>query len=196
VDRVVWLEKEIVLHSLDDVEREMTREVQDEALWELHEANFRLELLMIDKELRPDEWKIGVELPAQEKAATTMERELFLRRVFPVVDGQHSGFFVTAIPNVDKGLASIDWRERAHHVLALREVLVSWPDCPSSIVDASLEMSEGVMRVLERLVVGEYCRTVHSLLGRPPTAPVRLAPISLTRSSLASFYSRLSSDQN
>ncbi|KAF6755058.1 hypothetical protein DFP72DRAFT_848005 [Ephemerocybe angulata] len=136
VNHVAWLDKEIRLNTLEDVEREVTQEVRNEVVWELHELNFRLELLLLDQALSPEEWKH----PAGSEVR--MQREQVLRRVFPVIEGQHSGFFVTAIPNVDGGLASQDWRERAAHVLALRTVVLSWPNCPSSIVNACRDGGE------------------------------------------------------
>ncbi|KAF6744755.1 hypothetical protein DFP72DRAFT_1078100 [Ephemerocybe angulata] len=97
VNHVAWLDKEIRLNTLEDVEREVTQEVRNEVVWELHELNFRLELLLLDQALSPEEWKH----PAGSEVR--MQREQVLRRVFPVIEGQHSGFFVTAIPNVDGG---------------------------------------------------------------------------------------------
>lgn len=186
ISRVAWLEKQLLLDNREVFERELSDDVVSEVMWELYELNFRLELLLLDQHLLPNVWKAGT---ADDRKRTC--RDLTLRAVFPLVNRHPGSYFVDSIPNVNAGLASFDWRERARHVLALRDVVVEWPGHPDGIERATFRSDEHAMGVLEHTVVQFYCTTFHSYFGRPPVPPIRLPAASLRRDRPASIYGSL-----
>lgn len=188
---ISWLGARIPLRSRAQVEEAISEDVLCEVRWHVHEQNFRLELLILDQEICPELWRAG-EADSEPVRSSRKERELALRRVFPVVDELHEGFFVKGVPNVDHGLASRECRLRAPHILAFREVMLSWPNCPAVIRDASLNTrDEFLMLGLEDLVTREYCSRFLLQFGRLPIPPVRLPFASLSRKYPASFYEGL-----
>lgn len=189
ISRVTWLEKQLLLDNREAFEQELSDEVVSEIMWELHELNFRLELLLLDQHLHPDVWRPLKSTNGTESQRTY--RDLALRAVFPRVSGRPGNYFVTSIPNVNAGLASTDWRERAKHVYALRDVVLGWPSCPDVIKRATYGSDEHAMAVMEHNVVEFYCQTFHRCFGLPPVPPIRLPAVSLRRDGPASFYGSL-----
>lgn len=195
LSHIAYLEKQILLGDRSAFEQQVTASDLAEVRWELHETNFRLELLFLDRSLRPDLWRVGEKAKDSDDAndleAARVDRELLLRRVFPIVDGDTSGFFIKYMPNVDAGLASYDWQVRAEHIKALREVILTWPNCPDVIKEADLAKDEHTAAILENTVVKHYCAIFAEQFGRVPIPPRRLPDCSRRRTSPATFYGSL-----
>ena len=188
---VNWVSGRIPILSVRQLQAVITRDILAEIRWHVHEQNFRFELLILDQLLCPSLWR-AEEKDSEEVRSARKERELAIRRIFPAIRNIHGNVFVKEIPNVDGGLASRHWFERAPYLLAFRDVMLAWPDCPKNIVDASLNpRSDFDMMVLEDSVVKEYSTRFLRQFGRPPIPPVRLPFISVSRKSPASFYGAL-----
>jgi hypothetical protein len=184
VQRLVWADKEILLTDRESLNRGLTPDISCEVLWELHMMGFNLELLAADQFMAPHLWPKD---PESESALKRLKCEQVLRRVFPKKGDGVGEFFISEIPNRDGGLASHRWEERAPHVLAFREVLLEWSNCPASVSSAPAVQSEVGLVKLERDLVKFYCSSFASTFSRLPIPPVRLPFVSRMRAAPASL---------
>lgn len=144
---------------------EVSEEVGTLVLWEAFELGFRYELLGMDRYLCP--------LHSRPEEA---RREEFLGQMFP----SQSLYTVPGLPSRDSfGLFALLPRRRLNSLNALREVLVRWPSCPRSIVDAPPlqgSMSDGDIEAREYLLAQFYCSAFFELAGRAPIVPHYVPP--------------------
>ncbi|KAH6865348.1 hypothetical protein BKA70DRAFT_1244851, partial [Coprinopsis sp. MPI-PUGE-AT-0042] len=166
VQEIIWLDSQILLNSVDELADKLTPAITAEVLWELHEMGFRLELLALDQALAPEKWSSG-----------SVSRELVIRKVFPSSDGKVAEFFVSSIPNRNQGLASFAWKERLQSISALRNLMLSWSTCSSSIRNSpplTKINSQEAAACVERDVVEFYFSAFTNHFDRLPIPPVRL----------------------
>lgn len=176
-DVVVWRGNSIPTLNEESAKEAITINVSMEILWELHELNFRFELLALDRHLRPDLWD------AEDEG---VHRDADIQDVF-FGDG---GYLVGDIPTKSSGLAAVSWRERLPYVRALRNLMADWPfdenilqdlaafesklrDPKPGVSDAAA--SNGAM-MAEGYVVATYCQKFFDTFGRPPICPHRIPP--------------------
>jgi hypothetical protein len=168
---VNWVSGQIPILSVGQLQTVIMRDVLAEIRWHVHEQTFCFELLILDQTLCASLWRVQ-EGDSEEVRSARKERELAIRRIFPAVGNLHANFFVKEIPNVDGGIALRDWPGRVPYFLAFRDLVLAWPDCPQTIVNASLDThSEFDMIVLENLVVREYSTRFLWQFGRLPIPP-------------------------
>jgi hypothetical protein len=173
VHEIIWLDSQILLSSVDELANQLTPAITAEVLWELHEMGFRLELLALDQALAPHKW-----------STERVSRELAIRRVFPSKHGKVAEFFVSSIPNRNQGLASFNWRERLQSIMALRDLMLAWSTCRSSIRNSpslAKVTSQEAAACVERDVVEFYFSSFSNHFDRLPIPPVRLPYASRAR---------------
>lgn len=168
---IFWHEKTIMLGSQEELEAQLTPTITGEILWELYELNFRFELLTLDRTVAPSMWGALGKRTAEEQMA---QRDIAVRRVFPLDGFVISSYLVEKIPNRNLGLAADDWKERAAYIFTLSTLMQSWEGCPSSIKYAAEVMVEARVEALEGEVTKFYCQTFFDYFGRAPILPHRL----------------------
>ena len=131
-------------------------------LWELFELGFRYELLALDRYLRPSESRSRPE---------EARREDLLAKVFP-------GNWLRAVntlPSVDSpGLFAELPQRRVGALNALRDVLLRWPGCPSTITSAApLQNNDSADTIVsvERELSWFYVNTFFFCSARAPLIP-------------------------
>ena len=131
-------------------------------LWELFELSFRYELLALDRYLRPSESRSRPE---------EARREDLLAKVFP----GHWLRAVNSLPSVDSpGLFAELPQRRVSALNALRDVLLRWPGCPSTITSAApLQNNDSTDTIvcMERELSWFYVNTFFSYSARAPLIP-------------------------
>lgn len=138
-----------------------------EMLWELHELNFRLDLLGVDNNLRVQ--------PFDES-----QRQALIAKCF--ADGDEPGFSLTrvAIPTHNVGLACEDLRAALPFVLAFVDVMKGWRGVLPSYLANAIPASPSMV-LLDRDILGLvkaaasfYCQKVYDVLGRAAVLPRRI----------------------
>jgi hypothetical protein len=183
IKQVHWIEKTILLGSAEDLEAALTPQVTAEILYELEENCFRLDLLVLDQFCAPHKWPTVTPetMLASERARLTHRHAV--QSVFPMKPGRIlDGFVLTEIPHVDRGLASLDHHGRHPYLLKLRDLMLDWKGCPSSIKSALTSPLHRHADKLEALLVPFYCQTFFNCFGRIPVPPPRLPFLSRARS--------------
>lgn len=74
---ITWVEKQVLLGNREDFEHQMNSDDLSEVDWELCETSFRFELVLLDRSLQPDEWRLGEDVTEDVEVAR-MTRELLL----------------------------------------------------------------------------------------------------------------------
>ena len=138
-----------------------------QVMWDLFENNFRLELLTLDRAI----------VPRSSNDYQALERDRLVMSVMP------TGTFMTnRMPLRDMGLGACDWKNRARHVEAFRELLSSWPGEPAQqlkrmsagirvLGGSSFQGTEGQVLAVERVAFPFYCQTFFNHFGRAATIP-------------------------
>ncbi|KAJ3513217.1 hypothetical protein NMY22_g15110 [Coprinellus aureogranulatus] len=189
IDRVHWIETAALFGTPEQLAASLTNQVGAEVLYEVQEDCFRLDLLALDQHLAAAKWPTTSSPQAE---TLRMKRRNLVREVFPSKPGPGlvlDGFLITSIPNVDRGLASYDYYGRHISILALRKLMLDWPDCPLEIKQASGGFHPRPAGELECLVVAHFCQTFFNTFGRIPIPPPHLPHISTTRSAPKSLAS-------
>jgi len=120
-------------------------------LWELSELNFRYELHVLDGHLH-------------DESPSETARDVLIARCFP-----GNSMLLVDVENSDRGLASKDWKERRPYLLALRDIMKTWPGWNfKGQVDPESEQS---MIALETIVAGLYTQKFFDTFGRAPSVP-------------------------
>ncbi|KDR70631.1 hypothetical protein GALMADRAFT_144530 [Galerina marginata CBS 339.88] len=132
-----------------------------EVVWDLHEHNFRLELLALDCCIFPRELMAD--------SVVGLRDEMVLA-VFP---GQKIiGMY---LPLQDEGLGARDWHYRIQYVEAFRRLLSSWHGKEAvALKMMSIGTTEHHVLEIEKLAYPFYCRTFFEYFGRAPCTPRRL----------------------
>ena len=135
--------------------------VMQEAVWELYEQNFRLELLALDRCIVP-----RVDLAVTEQIA----REEMVANVFP-----DARIIMHQLPPKDVGLGAVAWERRTEYVDNFRILLALWPNSPSSalqpLASSSRQVLESHLLATEKCLYDFYCQTFFIYFGRAPTVP-------------------------
>lgn len=147
-----------------------------EVLFELFEANFRVELLALDRVLMPKEWS---------NQSTHTARDELLRNVFFDPEGKPGGYYLIAeIPPENYGLASNNWEVRRVFVENLRLVMSSWPISRHRLPGSTQSLMEFQFVEAERDIARFYCQRFFDMFGRAAVVPHRLnAPVSVCSTS-------------
>ncbi|KAF8062586.1 hypothetical protein FPV67DRAFT_1673056 [Lyophyllum atratum] len=163
----------INLSSPDLLQETLPLDLRSLVLWELHENNFRFELLTLDKIMAPTKWQAAPD--RDEGYRQPALRDAQVLKVFPAEDGGVASYVVGAMPKKNVGLAAECWRERAPYVTALGMLLRDWQNCPSDIIEGcSRPLGETSFRDFENKVAGFYCQTFSNHFSRAPVLPRRL----------------------
>ena len=133
-------------------------------IWELFENNFRLELLALDRCVRPRAGNVAEQWDEE------------VRRIFP-----RSAWMVLTVPTWDEGLGAAQAADRVAYVERFRKLLASWPE-GTALQELSAQVDEGssdvyketaVLRV-EAVAYPFYCRTFFKYFSRAPSVPYQL----------------------
>ncbi|KAI0094240.1 hypothetical protein BDY19DRAFT_988104 [Irpex rosettiformis] len=128
--------------------------------WEISEMGFRLELVKLDLAL------LG---PGKLEPFVAAQRNEWLLQIFPGSSPLH----IIAYPSTDSGLSSSATLERSKSLEGLRQLMLSWPDCPEQLkASAPLDqVSQGTFTSLEPIVKGFYVQSFVRIANRPPILP-------------------------
>lgn len=131
--------------------------------WELHELEFRWELMQLEKTVVPI---------ADDELVDQHERQQLVDDIFPT----RCKLRLTGLPVDNAGLSAENAADRAPYVEALRILLCRWPSSPSSIAECSplTTMATSEMEQVEATLVLFYCQTFWSHAGRAPVLPRRM----------------------
>lgn len=134
--------------------------IVQEIVWDLCEHNFRADFLALDRLLAQKLW-----------ANDAISRDRLLRSVFP-----GSGSYIcTDTPTDNRGIASLDWRERREFIGNLATVMISWPHAPLDLSGyQERTRSEISFAHFERAVALFFCQNVFDNFGRPAILPCRV----------------------
>lgn len=137
------------------------------AVWDLHEHNFRAEIMSLDRCIMSHVWRTP---------QGRIVREQKLRAVFY---GEVS--LMAAAPVGFQSIASQNPRDRCIYVEAFRLVLADWPgDVPVCLSALQFRRSAngkedewdlGIMQAVEKMAFAFYCQTFFDYFGRAPTVP-------------------------
>ena len=138
-----------------------------QVMWDLFKNNFRLELLTLDRAI----------VPQSSNDYRALERDRMVMSVMPT-----GAFMTNRMPSRDMGLGAHDWKNRAQHVEAFRDLLSSWPGEPAQqlrrmsagtwVLDGSgFPGTEGQVLAVERVTFPFYCQTFFNHFGRAATIP-------------------------
>jgi hypothetical protein len=157
VDSVFWREQQIMVGNLESLAPHTTAEI----LWDLFENNWRLELLALDRIVKPDEWK----------GHSAFQRDQLLRSVFP-----DDSYVVNGIPPKNVGLAADLAKDRRPYIEAFRTIVSSWPVAPTALSTQPLFEHSKVADIVyvERACILSYCQTFYDHFGRAPITPHRI----------------------
>ena len=138
-------------------------------VWELFENNFRLELLALDRCVRP---RLGMDAAA----AVALEDEVV--QVYP-----STVWMVARLPTFHEGLGALELMDRVVYVERFRKLLSSWPGREAAELRAlsTFEITGGsktysplnVARI-EEIAVSFYCQTFFQYFSRAPCSPYQL----------------------
>jgi hypothetical protein len=152
-------------HLIASTDASSIAPIAAQVVWELFEANFRLELLVLDRCIMRSQWR---------DAPTAAIRESMVLAIFP----PNSTLFVESVPRQNEGLATEYWEERAFYVENFRQLVSTWPQCPKLLL-SKLRVPPNEDQVLsaERCVVQFYCQTFFNNFARAALSPYRLPPL-------------------
>jgi len=138
-----------------------------QVMWDLFENNFRLELLTLDQAI----------VPRSSNDYRALERDQMVMSVMPT-----GAFMMNHMLSRDMGLGAHDWKNRAQHVEAFRDLLGSWPGEPAQqlrrmsagtwvLGGSGFQGTEGQVLAVERVAFPFYCQTFFNHFGRVATIP-------------------------
>jgi len=166
--RDVYWRGSIVGRAVDFIEGRLSISVDTmrEVVWDLFEHNWRMELLSLDRILRPR---------SAMTAAQRTEREALVSDVVP------RGMFVLQSPSTrDEGLAVREWKDRAEYVETFRQLLSTWLVPGAEVLEqmsagrlqgTSFVTDQATLESVERRAYHFYCQTFFEYTGRAPTIP-------------------------
>lgn len=131
--------------------------------WELHELEFRWELIQLENKIMP----VGVDCLVERH-----QRQLLLDAIFP----EKCKLRISELPSANLGLSSENAETRSTYVEALRMLLRRWPFAPSCITDCAplTTLSTSQFEDKELELTRFYCQTFWSHAGRAPVLPRRI----------------------
>ena len=151
VGQLSWNGK--VVENLSNLERE-------EILWELAELNFRFELLALD---------------SRASSKVDKDRYKLVEECFP---GCASGVYllVADLGAANHGLASTNWEERSHYLMAMKRLMITWwGDIPPIILVEKYKWKEQDIRDLEDAITLFYTQSFYRFFRRAAIVPHRLS---------------------
>ncbi|KAJ3964095.1 hypothetical protein EV361DRAFT_834953 [Lentinula raphanica] len=145
-------------------------DVVQAAVWELYEINFRLELIMLDRELLPE--PVGVGEYGQQLRHEWMEREVVLNQCWPGL-AFRPDTTCAGLSSCDKYPETIT--PRIPFLKALHQVVRSWPGAkPPELVKDFPTVEESDLtpiRNFEASLANYYVRTFLKVFHRPAMIP-------------------------
>jgi hypothetical protein len=167
-NEIFWQGQKLSAGELPD------HQVGQEILWELAELNFCFEFMALD-------WKAHTPpaIPADH-----VSRDDLLLRCFP---GKLGGSLLVAQREfAHQGLSASSWQDRAPFIMAVREIMCTWPGfdkvkagCSGVDLDKNQDVerySESEVDVME-VAVATFCtQTFYDFFGCAATIPRRLEP--------------------
>jgi len=140
--------------------------VGKQVVWELFENNFRLELLALDRCVRPR---------SSTDAGEAEQQDDEVKSVFP-----HSSWLSLTMPKWDEGLGAEYLGDRKVYLENFRKLLASWPGQEAvdlsgmSVVTpegSSALFDETNVRRIEAIAFPFYCKTFFLYFNRAPCVP-------------------------
>ncbi|EFI27587.1 hypothetical protein CC1G_15623 [Coprinopsis cinerea okayama7 len=176
---ICWGDYTIPMTSLAASRQMFTPNFFAEVLWELHETNFRLELLFLDRALAPHKWIEGSD---EQLVVERAQRDIAVRKCFArESDGSIApSYVVGVIPNTNRGWAAQDWSVRREVAMGLLRLMKDWDGCSDEVRNYRLGYCESSTAKLETLVTSTYCQRFFDQFGRAPILPRRL-PLTSTQ---------------
>ncbi|KAJ3963643.1 hypothetical protein EV361DRAFT_943419 [Lentinula raphanica] len=146
------------------------RDVVQAAVWELYEINFRLELIMLDRELLPE--PVGDGEYGERLRHKWMEREVTLNQCWPGLPFRPD-ISCAGLSSYDGSFESIP--PRIPFLKAFHQVIQSWPgEKPSELVNEFPAVEESNLtpiRDFEAALANYYVRTFLKTFHRPAILP-------------------------
>lgn len=167
-NEIIWQEQRLSPGELPG------QRVAQEILWELYELNFRFEFMALDSRAHTP--------PAV--PTNRLSREDLLLKCFP---GNIGGSFLVAPTEFShQGLAAGTWRDRAPFIVAVKNVVCTWPGfhevnerCNGVDLDENKGVdhySESEIEAAELALATFYTQTFYDFFGRAAVIPRRLLP--------------------
>jgi hypothetical protein len=167
-NEMVWQEQHLSPGELPD------QRVAQEILWELYELNFRFEFMALDSRAHT---------PPTVRT-NSLSREDLLLKCFP---GNIGGSFLVAPTEFShQGLAAGTWRDRAPFIVAVKNVVCTWPGfhkvnerCSGVDLEQNKVVesySESEVEAAELALATFYTQTFYDFFGRAAIIPRRLLP--------------------
>ena len=167
-NEIFWQEQKLTAGELPD------QQVAQEILWELAELNFCFEFMALD-------WKAHIPPAIPENR---ISRDDLLLQCFP---GKIGGSILVARREfAHQGLAASSWRDRAPFIMAVKDIMRTWPGfdkvkegCSGVDLDRNQDVecySESEIDAMEVAVATFYTQTFYNFFGRAATIPRRLEP--------------------
>lgn len=164
-DTVFWQEQQLQLGPMPSTE------ISHEILWELFELNFRFEFLALDH---------CAHIPCSTSHSDShipQSREDLLLQCFPGAT-LGASLFHAPLHHSYLGLAAEGWRDRAPHIIAMKNVMKTWQgfsnackDCLDLVTDWDvLDYSETEIKVLESSLAHFYTQSF-DFFGRAAIVP-------------------------
>lgn len=150
----------VVDGAIQNISVEATREI----IWELHELNWRYELLALDKLAAPHKW-------VDDDAAGERITELLL------VFSPSSSFVLThaPFPTDNSDIVAITRAARQPAMAALRRVMSAWRKFPADAGTTPGPFVDDIhAQALEAKTMWLYCQTFYDYFHRAPILPCRL----------------------
>lgn len=168
INEMVWQEQRLSPGELPD------QRVAQEILWELYELNFHCEFMALDSRAHR----------APAIPTNGFSREDLLLKCFPGNIG--SSFLVAPTEFGHQGLAADTWQGRAPFIVAVKNVVCTWPGfdkvnerCSAVDLDESKDVehySQSEVEATELALASFYTQTFYDFFGRAAVIPRRLPP--------------------
>jgi len=166
-NEIFWQQRQLSATSLPG------QQIAQEILWELFELNFRFEFMALDSRAH---------IPPT--SATDVPREDLLLKCFA---GNIGGSILVAQREfAHQGLAASSWMDRAPLIVAIRDVVRTWPGFEKVVqgcteVDVSVNQeietySESEINAMEQAIATFYTQSFYDFFGRAAIIPRRLPP--------------------
>jgi hypothetical protein len=156
VDSVYWRQKRLSKEDFTHLEPQVLSEI----LWDLYEHNWRLDLLTLDRIVKPSLWR----------GEQAHNQDVLIKSLF-----HNQSYLVTDFPQSDIGISASSWKDRSPYINNFRQILSSWPSwsrLPQRVRERKLVTLEDV-NVVERGLADFYCQTFFDHFGRAPITPHR-----------------------
>ncbi|KIY52363.1 hypothetical protein FISHEDRAFT_56093 [Fistulina hepatica ATCC 64428] len=165
--------------------------IVNELLWFMTEAQWRLELVSLDRALAPAEWSDPDELLAHVHAQT---RQGEIQAIwneqtwaethddFSASDGGDEpalweDFIPSGIPEADFGVVGdVNDVSTGRSLARLARVMKSWPGCPEVVAQTHQYTDPQRLETSKAGIARFYCQSFFNEFGRAPTIPCRVPP--------------------